>query len=316
MTRPSFPRRHSTLLANTLAIASLAALSGCARSDEPFARLSGLLVDAQLNEVSGMAASQRHDDVLWLIDDGGNPARLFAVSKRGRSLAQFNIAGVAKTDWEDLAAFELDGKRYLLIADTGDNGGLRKTLQLHAVEEPSRLESTMQKPRTLKPAWSIAFQWPDGARDCEAIAVDAVQENILLISKKRHPAELFALPLKPRRKGLQTARLVGTLIGVPQASAEDRAANPSRARLHGQITAADISPDRGTLAVMTYRNVLLYARAPRQTWKQATAAKPRVHALPWLPQPEALAWSANGRGLYATGEFSPAPLLYLTPAGK
>ncbi|MEO6066176.1 MAG: hypothetical protein ABIP49_10410 [Lysobacterales bacterium] len=316
MTRPSFPRRHSTWLANTLAIASLAALSGCARSDEPFARLSGLLVDAQLDEVSGMAASQRHVDVLWLIDDGGNPARLFAVSKRGRALAQFNIAGVAKTDWEDLAAFELDGKRYLLIADTGDNGGLRKTLQLHAVEEPSRLESSARKSMTLKPAWSIAFQWPDGARDCEAIAVDAVQKNILLISKKRHPAELFVLPLKPRDKGLQTARLIGTLTGVPQASAQDRTANPARARLHGQITAADISPDRRTLAVMTYRNVLLYVRAPKQTWQQAAAVKPRVHALPWLPQPEALTWSANGRGLYATGEFSPAPLLYLTPTGR
>ena len=301
----------STWLADVVAIAMLAMLSGCARSDEPFARLSGLLVDAQLAEVSGMAASHRHDDVLWLIDDGGNPARLFAVSRRGRSLATFDVAGVTKTDWEDLAAFELDGKRYLLIADTGDNGGLRKTLQLHAIEEPARLRNA-----TLKPAWSIAFRWPDGARDCEAIAVDPVQKNILLFSKKRHPAELFALPLKPEGKGLQTARLVGTLHGVPQASAEERAANASRARLHGQITAADISPDRRTLAVMTYRNVLFYARAPTQTWKQATAANPAVHPLPWLPQPEALSWSANGRGLYATGEFSPAPLLYLTPPAR
>lgn len=307
MKRRSLPRLPF-VLARALAFSGLVVISGCARSDEPFARLSGLLVDAQLNEVSGLAASHRHDDVLWLIDDGGNPARLFAVSKRGRSLAQFDIAGVTKTDWEDLAAFQLDGKRYLLIADTGDNGGLRKTLQLHAIEEPARLRGA-----TLKPAWSIAFRWPDGARDCEAIAVDTVQGNILLISKKRHPAELFALPLKPRGKGLQTARLVGTLAGVPQASAEDRATNPSRARLHGQVTAAGISPDRSTLAVMTYRNVLFYARAPEQTWKQATAAAPTVHALPWLPQPEALTWSASGRALYATGEFSPAPLLYLTP---
>ena len=300
--------RHPLLLAS-----ALAALSGCARSSEPFARLSGLLVDAQLNEVSGMAASHRHDDVLWLIDDGGNPARLYAVSHRGRSLARFDIAGVTKTDWEDLAAFELDGKRYLLIADTGDNGGLRKTLQLHVVEEPSRLQNAEDKPATLKPAWSIAFQWPDGARDCEAIAVDVVQKNVLLISKKRQPPELFALPLKPRTPGLQTARLIGTLTDVPQASAEERAANPARARLHGQVTAASITPDRRTLAVMTYRNVLFYSRSANQTWKQATAARPTVHALPWLPQAEALTWAANGRGLYATGEFAPAPLLYLTP---
>lgn len=287
---------------------ALTALSGCARSSELFARLSGLLVDSQLNEVSGMAASRRHDDVLWLIDDGGNPARLFAVSKRGRTLARFDIAGISKTDWEDLAAFELDGKHYLLIADTGDNGGLRKTLQLHVIEEPVRLKNAI-----LKPAWSIAFKWPDGARDCEAIAVDEVQKNVLLLSKKRQPPQLFALPLKPAKPGLQTARPVGTLAGVPQASAEERAANPTLARLRSQITAADVSPDRRTLAVMTYRDVLLYSRSANQTWKQAVAAKPKVYSLPWLPQAEALAWATNGRGLYATGEFAPAPLLYMTP---
>ena len=46
---------------------------------------------------------------------------------------------------------------------------------------------------------------------------------------------------------------------------------------------------------------------------QALARPPRVHPLPWLPQAEALGWSADSRALYATGELSPAPLLYLNP---
>ena len=46
---------------------------------------------------------------------------------------ELRVAGARNTDWEDLAAFELDGRHYLLIADTGDNGGLRRTLQLHVV---------------------------------------------------------------------------------------------------------------------------------------------------------------------------------------
>jgi hypothetical protein len=41
--------------------------------------------------------------------------------------------------------------------------------------------------------------------------------------------------------------------------------------------------------------------------------KPRIEPLAWLPQAEALAWAADGRGLYASGEHSPAPLLYLNP---
>jgi len=67
-----------------------------------------------------------------------------------------------------------------------------------------------------------------------------------------------------------------------------------------------------TLAVLTYRDVLLYPRRGR-SWAQALAGRPRVRPLAWLPQAEALGWSADGRVLYATGEHSPAPLLLLNP---
>lgn len=295
--------------ARTAAVALLAALVACGGGrNPPGAQLSGMLIDPQLNEISGLAASRRHRDVLWLHDDGGNPARLFAVSTRGQRLATFRLEGVPKTDWEDIAAFELDGRAYLLVADVGDNGGLRKTLQLHVVEEPTRLRNAR-----LKPAWSIAFRWPDGARDCEAVVVDAARGQIMLVSKKRQPPELFTLPLRPSGTQLLTATRVGLLAGVPQPDAASLRKSPRRARLVAQVTAADISPDGRTLAVMTYRNLLLYPRGPRQSWAQAVAQSPKSAPLPWLPQAEALGWASDGRGLYATGEFIPAPLYLITP---
>jgi len=284
---------------------------GCTDEDKPPAQrggvLSGMLLDAQLAEISGLAASRRHRDVLWLHDDGGNPARLFAVDGEGDRLATFRLEGVTKTDWEDIAAFRLDERDYLLIADTGDNGGLRRTLQLHIVEEPAELENAR-----LKPAWSIAFRWPDGPRDCEAVAVDAANGRVLLISKKRRPPELFALPLRPAA-GLRTAIRIGALAGVPRAAAEISRRDPQAARLQGQVTAADLSPDGRTLAVMTYHDLLLYPRREGQSWAQAVARKPGVQPLPWLPQAEALGWAADGNTLYATGEFIPAPLYRITP---
>ena len=305
--RPLCPHR---IAARAAAVAMLLVLAACsdAERDPPSAKLSGMLLDPQLNEISGLAASRRHPGVLWLHDDGGNPARLFAVSTSGRRLATLRLEGVPKTDWEDIAAFELDGRAYLLVADVGDNGGLRKTLQLHVVEEPARIENAR-----LKPAWSIAFRWPDGARDCEAVAVDAARGQILLVSKKRQPPELFTLPLRPSGTHLLTATLVGRLAGMPQPNAESQRTSPRRARLAGQVTAADISPDGSTLAVMTYRHLLLYPRGPRQSWADAVARPPQTQMLPWLPQAEALGWAADGRGLYATGEFIPAPLYRITP---
>jgi hypothetical protein len=284
-----------------------AMVAGCS-DPPPFAQLSGLMLDAQLDEVSGLAASHRHPDTLWMLNDGGNAASVYAVSRRGSKLATLRIDGVDNTDWEDLAAFDLGGRHYLLIADTGDNGGLRKTLQLHVIEEPAALADA-----SVKPAWSIVFRWPDGARDCEAVAVDAAAGRILLVSKKRQPPQLFDLPLRPRDDGLQVARPLGTLAGVPQADAEEVRANPRLARIRSQVTAADIAPDRHAMAVLTYRDVLVYPRRNRENWAQALARPPQVHSLPWLPQAEALGWSADSRALYATGELSPAPLLYLNP---
>ena len=301
--------RAARPLALLLAAALLAACTG-----EPEApphgssQLAGMMLDPQLSEISGLAASRRHPGVLWMHDDGGNPERLFAVADNGDRLATLRIEGVTKTDWEDIAAFELDGKAYLLIADTGDNGGLRRSLQLHVIEEPAKIENAR-----LKPAWSIAFRWPDGARDCEAVAVDIARKQVLLISKKRQPPELFSLPLMPAGNALQTATRLGGLAGIPEPDAQLRRDNPTRAKLQGQVTAADISPDGTTLAVMTYRYLLLYPRQPRQGWAQAVAGPPRVSDLPWLPQAEALGWSADGRSLYATGEFIPAPLYRITP---
>ena len=72
-----------------------------------------------------------------------------------------------------------------------------------------------------------------------------------------------------------------------------------------------MSPDGRTLAVLTYEHLLLYPRVGKERWAQAIRRSPqRAREVPWLHQPEALAWTADGDGLYATGEFSPAPLVH------
>lgn len=295
------------ILAGSMLLGTVLMGASCALSPQPFAQLSGLLMDPRLDEVSGLVASRGHDDVLWAINDGGNGAQLHAIGTRGQHHATIEVDGAVNTDWEDLAAFEADGVRYLLVADTGDNGGLRHTLQLHAIEEPM-----LDDGGRARPAWSVAFRWPDGPRDCEAIAVDAAGGRVLLVSKRRHPAELFAVPLRPGTHAVQVAERIGTLAGVPRATRAERRDDPEGARLRGQVTAADISPDGQALAVLTYDDVLLYERGG-DTWSEAVARQPVVHDLTLLPQAEAIAWSATGHALYATGEFRPAPLLLLTP---
>ena len=298
---------HASPSLRLLLAAMLALAAGCSAPPPPFAQVSGLVLSPRLDEISGLAASRVHPDTLWALNDGGNPPELHAIGRRGGLEATYRVAGVANTDWEDLAAFELAGHHYLLIADTGDNGGLRRSLQLHVVEEPRTLRGGV-----LAPAWSIAFRWPDGPRDCEAVAVDAARGEILLVSKRRRPPELYSLPLRPHA-GLEVARRIGRLSGVPAPTPDEMRRDPREARVRHQVTAADLSPDGQTLAVLTYRDVLFWRRQEGETWAQASARPAVPHDLPWLPQAEALAWAADGRVLYATGEMSPALLLQLNP---
>ena len=78
---------HPRLRLSALAALCLCA-AACAPPSLPFARMAGLITNGDLNEVSGIAASRVHDDVLWAIEDSGNPARLYALSRRGRILAR------------------------------------------------------------------------------------------------------------------------------------------------------------------------------------------------------------------------------------
>lgn len=270
-------------------------------------RIAALMNDPEIAEISGLASSRLHANVLWVHNDSFDKPVLYALSTAGKRLANITIAGVENIDWEDIAAFTLNGKSYLLIADTGDNGGIRQTLQLHIVREPAQLRD-----QTIRPQWSIRFRWPDGPRDCEAVAVDAKRGEILLFGKKRVPADLLSLQLRPRDDAVHTARVIGALAGIAQPSAEDLERNPVYGRYRSQITAADISPDGRMLAVLNYRTVYLYPRHADENWAQATARPGSERVFPWLAQAEALGFAVDGKGLWISSERQPTPLLWLT----
>ena len=295
-----------TLLLLLPALGSAAALSAAAPSPRPPTPvISGVMADARLAETSGLAASRARPGSFWVHNDSGHAPELHLMSASGIRQASVTLDGVRNIDWEDLAAFELDGKRYLLVADTGDNGGLRRTLELVIVEEPASVTDGQR----LTPAWTVRFRWPDGARDCEAVAVDAAAGEVLLVSKKRVPPELFRVALRPAQSGLQTARRVGRLRGIAQPSAAELSQNPVYGRYRSQVTAADLSPDGRTLAVLNYQAVYLYRRASGTGWSGALSNPQRLD-FAWMPQAEAMGFSLDGHQLWVAGEQRPSPLIH------
>ncbi len=271
-----------------------------ARWSEP--QVAGLVTDAAMDEISGLAASREHPGQYWAINDGGNSAQLHLMDGQGQHQGSVDVTEVANVDWEDLASFTLDGRNYLLISDTGDNGGIRQDLALHVFEEPVAFD------RPAKLAWTIHFRWPDGPRDCEAAAVDPVRGEVLLVSKKRVPAELFRVALAASPE-VVVAQVVGTLPGIEQPDAGDLARSPIYGRYRAQITGADLSPNGRVLAVLNYRSILFLVRERGGDWQPALATKLPHLTLPWIPQAEAIAFSLDGQQLTVGSEQLPSPLI-------
>lgn len=293
-----------------------------AQADYESAVLAGSLASPELTETSGLAASRRRDDLLWAINDSGTAPRLHAVGVDGADLGFTTVEGVNATDWEDLASFDLDGRSYLLIADTGDNLSWHEGSLLLVVEEPELTGGALPAGSVSKAAWRIPFHFEDGPRDCEAVAVYG--NRILLIDKRSEPPGLYELPLRPQELSDPTsdqpsshvARRIGSLAGIPPPTRSDVAAARWLGRYFAMPTAFDLSVDGRVAVVLTYREAYLYERATDEEWPEAFARPPRRIEMPALAQAEGIAFARDGRTIFVTSEGVGAPLFRLGRLGE
>jgi hypothetical protein len=267
----------------------------------------GTLANEDLSEVSGIAPSRRRVGVWFALNDGGNASRIYAFGASGEDLGFVEIDAVANNDWEDLSAFTLDGKPYLLIGDIGDNAGQRQRITLHALPEPRFAANGTLRPGIVNPAFSITLRFPDTPHDCEAIAIDPERREVLLLTKRQVPARLYSVPLKASN-GVVVARLLGNVV-LPQPTADDLRVLPEFNRFRSQPTSMTIDPADRRAVVLTYRNAYVFDRGERETWIQAFARRPQLLKIPPLAQAEAIAFSHDGRALKITSEKRPTPLI-------
>ncbi len=276
--------------------------------DEPRPSLVrvGTLEDRALVEASGLARSQYDPDLLWIINDGGAKPRIHATDHRGASRGVVSIAGARNVDWEDLASFRWRGAPYLLIADIGDNDARRKMLSLYIIEEPNLETDDLS---TVRPLWRIDFTYPNGARDAEAIAVDAASERVFVLTKRDIPAVLYELPLVPPGDDILTATRVGAIGSLPVPRRQDVEYAPLSKEWYWQPTAMDIAADNLSALIMTYRAVYVYERNVDDTWFAALSRRPLVIGLRGYREAEAAVFSADSESIFVTVEQRHAPLL-------
>lgn len=303
MFTPAVTRTLSLPPRRTAAAVALALLAGqIAANAVPFtvARERWDLRSPELVETSGLAASRRDDQFLWAMNDSGNTPDLFLIDPQGGDHGKIRLTGARNVDWEDLDSFVSNGVPYILVADTGDNRARHAFSTIYIVPEPDVRSGRVTG--TLAPAWSIRFKFPDGPRDCEAVAADPQSGKILLISKRTWPPVLYEIPLaRPKSNEVITATRLGP-VNLPK---------PGFFSLPfaGQTTGLSLSPDGRLAAVLTYTRVFLFPRAGGESWAAAFARKPIALARHGLEQAEGIAFSRDGRRIHVVSEGRDAPVV-------
>ncbi len=153
------------------------------------------LGEPKLTESSGLVASAVGPDRFWSHNDSGGRPQLFAFDARsGRKTGECRLQGASAIDWEDMAGYREGNIARLLVADCGDNDSRRKSISLYLFDEPDPDQIV-----NVEAFRRIVVRYPDGPRDCEAVAVDTERGEIVMIEKAWTPlAGIYVIPLPPR----------------------------------------------------------------------------------------------------------------------
>ncbi len=270
-----------------------------------------VVANTALTEISGLAPSRRTADIVWAHNDSGDRARLFALDAHANVRGTVRIDGARAYDWEDLASFTMDGEAWLLVGDVGDNASHRADAYLYLIREPDPATLDPDRETTAPLVVRMSVVYPDGPRDCEALAVDSLTRTIFLISKRTVPAVVYTLPLttNPVRAELTPTATRLTPLDLPQPSPIQSMMPTPSGRYGSQPTGFDIAADGSAAVVLTYANIWLYPHQAGETWAETFARRPQHRGFPDLFQAEAICFSADSQSLTFTTEGPNAPLV-------
>ncbi|MEI6196675.1 MAG: hypothetical protein WCS42_20345 [Verrucomicrobiota bacterium] len=258
----------------------------------------GTISIPELGEASGLVASRNNADVLWIHNDSGNPAHLFAIDTNGRWLGTYTPSGEKNVDWEDIGIGPgpITNVLYLYIGDIGDNREHRSHIKVFQIPEPAVYVRQHTNPVTVnfKGVRAITLTYPDGAHNAESLFMDPLTGDMFIITKERKTSRVYTAP----KAALDTS--LNIKLSFVRNIAFD------------QPSGADISP-AGTEIIIRYEDyAMLWTRNPSQTVGDAlggTSVRVPVIGRPIEPNGEAVAFTKTGNGYYTVSE-GVSPKLY------
>lgn len=139
----------------------------------------GTIAVDELDEISGAVVSRRHQGVIWLHNDSGNDAAVYAVEISGADLGRVSLPDLSARDWEDIALGPGPDPTlgYLYLADIGDNGRRRDEVLVHRIPEP------MPGVGSLSGGETLHITYPLGPLEAETLIVDPGTGEMVIAGK-------------------------------------------------------------------------------------------------------------------------------------
>lgn len=257
------------------------------------------IFDPSLSEISGLVSSPTHPGVLWVHNDRGDRARVFALSTNGALLGEVSLPGIAAVDFEDIAAApcpDLSGP-CIYVADTGDNDHTRDELAVIAFPEP---EVAVDRPLPDGAAPETTWRFPllaDDHPDIEAFVVTPDARDMIFYEKERTNARIF------RSRAPWTP-------DVPQDLEETETFDPPLlGDDSGGPTGADLHPSGERLLLRTHNAVFEVRLDERDGYRLADVKGSSFAQLFAVPpdehQGEAVGFADDGRGIWTVSERLP-----------
>ncbi len=253
----------------------------------------GSVASTDLTEISGAAASRTQPGVIWVHNDNGNDAAVYAVSSEGADLGRFPLANIRGRDWEDMALGPgpVDGRDYLYLADIGDNGATRADVVLYRFLEPDA-----SAPGEISDLEELRITYPTGPADAETLIVDPVSGEIVIATKTLSGrARLLGIGADAPWGGL----IEGVDLGVVSLG------------FLAVATGGDAS--ERLVVIRTYDEAFVWERPAGTSLTEAVAAPPCRVVRIEEPQGEAIALLDDGR-LLTISEGTNQPIYLFGPA--
>ena len=150
------------------------------------------LKSKDVGESSGIAVSVRNPGIFWTHNDSGDGPFVYAFDKKGENRGTFRLEGVVPVDWEDMAVGPCPHAAKtscLYMGDIGDNGRVRKEIQVYVVPEPAvradAVGSDRKHATPLGGVHALRLRYPDRAHDAETLLVHPKTGTVYVVTKQR-----------------------------------------------------------------------------------------------------------------------------------